>query len=408
MYNKTVLANGVRIVTEALPHCQSVSLGLWLNTGSRDETAAENGMAHFLEHMAFKGTPRRSTQDLARQFDQLGGASNAFTTKENTCFHGRVLAKQLPRLVDLLADIVLNPLYDPEELAKEQEVVVQEILNHEDTPDDYVHTLFGASFWSDQPFGRSIMGREDTVRGLTRDALLRHRAAAYRPERLVVSACGNLRHDALVDLIAGYCGDFADGAPPRPRRAVTTQCQELFYERDLEQVHVCWGAPAPAAGDPDRFAAIVLNLILGGNMSSRLFQEVRENRGLCYSIYSYLNCYSDTGILGLGAAVSPAHLPALIEALEQELTRLEQTEVPLLELTAAQEYLNDSLLLGAEDTDNRMLRLAKNEINFGHYIPLEEIIDHLLAVTPDHLHALAQTLLPLSRWHQVYLGPTPK
>ncbi len=405
VYHKTILPNGVRIVTEEMPHCQSVSLGLWLNTGSRDETLAENGLAHFLEHMAFKGTPRRTTQELAREFDQLGGASNAFTTKENTCFHGRVLAPQLPRLVDLLADIILNPLYDPVELVKEQEVVFQEILNHEDTPDDYVHTLFSRSFWMDQAFGRPIMGEVNTVRAFTQEALLLYRRDTYRPESLVVAAAGRVRHQSLVDLISGYFGEFANGLPPRRREQVVMRPQELVFEREVEQVYLCWGAPAPGAGDVDRFEAIVLNLILGGNMSSRLFQEIRENLGLCYSIYSYLNCYSDTGLLGISAAVSPAHLSLLIEALEGELDKLQRWQVSAAELTAAQEYLHDSFLLGAEDNDNTMLRLAKNEINFGRYIPLVEIIERLLAVTPDQLHALARKLLPRENWHRVCLGP---
>ncbi len=405
MYQKTVLPNGVRVVTEALPHFHSVSLGIWINTGSRDETAPENGLAHFLEHMAFKGTGRRSAYDLAREIDQLGGAANAFTSKENTCFHGKVLADQLPRLFDLLHDIVLNPMYDRDDLEKERQVILQEICTLEDTPDEYVHDLFSRCFWGDSAFGRPIMGDAQSVSRFSRDLLLDYRQAHYHPDRLVIAAAGRLQHETLRDLAAAAFGDLHPGSLFPGREAVCTFPGHHHLERDLEQVHLVLGGKAPAADASSRFVAILLNLILGGNMSSRLFQEVRENQGLCYSIYSFLHCFSDSGLLGVGAAVGPENLEILLDTVRQEISKMQHQEVSPAELQAAQDYSRASFYLSAEDSDNRMMRLAKNELNFGHYISYEEIITRLEAVTPAQILAMAQELLDLDNWQTVCLGP---
>ncbi len=407
MYQKTVLPNGVRVVTEALPHFHSVSLGVWINTGSRDETNPENGLAHFLEHMAFKGTDRRSVYDLAREIDQLGGAANAFTTKENTCFHGKVLADQLPRLFDLLYDIVLNPTCTIDDLEKERQVILQEICTLEDTPDEYVHELFSRCFWGDSAFGRPIMGVAQTVNQFSRPLLLDYRQSHYRPDRLVIAAAGRLQHQTLVDLANAGFGDFRNGGLLSGREAVCTSPGYYHREDDLEQVHLVMGGRAPSAAESSRFVAILLNLILGGNMSSRLFQEVRENRGLCYSIYSFLHCFSDTGLLGIGASVGPENLELLLDTVREEISTLQHQGVSPAELQAAQDYSRASFYLGAEDSDNRMMRLAKNEINFGHYISYEEIIHRLEAVTPSQILAMAQELLDLEQWHTVSLGPLP-
>ncbi|MFP3867102.1 MAG: M16 family metallopeptidase [Desulfobacteraceae bacterium] len=405
MYQKTVLPPGIKIITEEIPHSPSVSVGLWVQSGSRDETRAENGTSHFLEHMAFKGTQRRGVADLAREIDQLGGSSNAFTTKENTCFHGKVLADQVPELIDLLSDILLNPTYQPEELERERRVILQEILTQEDSPEEYIHELFSRQFWGENPFGRSITGSVETVSQLTRTALINYREETYRPEQLVIAAAGGLGHHDLVRLVGSGFQDFRNGRPPRPRTKVSNHPGVHFCPRDLEQVHVCLGTRAPAAADRDRYAAILLNLILGGNMSSRLFQEVREKRGLCYAIYSFFTSYSDTGLLAVNAAVSPEDLSALLEVIKKELIKLADKEVPRPELQAAQEYLRRALFLSSEDNDNRMIRLAKNEINLGGFIPYEEIISNLQAVTAAQIQQLAQKLFSLPDWTLVFLGP---
>ena len=405
MYQKTVLPNGVRVITEAIPHFHSVSLGVWINTGSRDETGPENGVAHFLEHMAFKGTGRRDAYELAREFDQLGGTANAFTTKENTCFHGKVLADQLPQLYDLLHDIVLNPVYDDNDLEKERQVILQEISNLEDTPDEFVHEIFSRQFWGDSSFGRPIMGVAATVNHFSRPLLLDYRQAHYGPDRVIIAAAGRLQHETLVALAAESFGNHNHATSRSGRAAVKTSPGHLHLEDDLEQVHLVLGGRAPSASESSRFVAILLNVILGGNMSSRLFQEVRENLGLCYSIYSFLHCFSDTGLLGIGAAVGPDNLEILLETVRQEIKKLQQQAVSPAELQAAQDYSRASFYLGAEDSDNRMMRLAKNEINFGHYISYEEIIHRLEAVSPEQIQAMAQEWLDLDQWQTVCLGP---
>jgi len=358
--------------------------------------------------MAFKGTGRRNAYELAREIDQLGGTVNAFTTKENTCFHGKVLADQLPQLYDLLHDIVLNPVYDDNDLEKERQVILQEICNLEDTPDEFVHEIFSRRFWGDSSFGRPIMGEADTVNHFSRPLLLDYRRAKYSPDRLIIAAAGRLQHETLVDLAGVSFGSYNNGTAIARREAVNNLPGYYHLEDDLEQVHVVLGGKAPSAGESSRFVATLLNVILGGNMSSRLFQEVRENQGLCYSIYSFLHCFSDTGLLGIGAAVGPENLNILLDTIRQEIKKLQQQVISPAELQAAQDYSRTSFYLGAEDSDNRMMRLAKNEINFGRYISYEEIIHNLEAVSPEQIKAMAGEWLDLDQWQIVCLGPAAR
>jgi predicted Zn-dependent peptidase len=405
VYQKSTLTNGLRLVTEESPHFHAAALGVWLEVGSRDEEAAENGLTHFLEHMAFKGTPKRCALTIAREIDQMGGSGNAFTSKEHTCFHGKVLAEQLPRLVDLLSDLVLNPLYHSEELEKERQVILEEIWAQEDNPEDQVQVLFARRFWGDHPFGRPILGEAGQISRFRRDHLLAYREATYRPEQTVVAAAGRLKHQELLEALESSFQDFRNGCPPRTRRPAATHPGMHAFPRDLEQVHLCLGTRGPAAGDPKRYTATLLQLILGGNMSSRLFQVVREQLGLTYSIYSFLSFFSDTGLLGVSAGVSPKNLEPLLAATFKELKKMKVEKILDAELTAAQEYLKGSIYLAAEDCEHRMMRLAKNELHFGHYIPLEEIIAGLLRVTAKDIQELAQELCRPQHWALTLLGP---
>ncbi len=405
MYQKSILPNGVRVVTEELPHFHSVAVGLWLTVGSRDEREEEQGLSHFLEHMAFKGTPRRDALAIAREADQLGGAMNAFTTKESTCFYARVLAEHLPRIIDLLSDLVLNPVYRVEDLERERQVILEEISAQEDSPEDLVQVQFARRFWKDHAFGRSILGEVEGISRFQRAHLVAYRGATYRPEQMVVAAAGRLGHQELVDLVGPVLENFHNGAPARSRRPVDTHPGAYHFPRDLEQVHVCLGTRGLAAGDAQRFAATILNIILGGNMSSRLFQVIREQLGLAYSIYSFLGFFSDTGILEICAGVSPKNLPALLQTVNGELKKLKEEQVSLTELKDAQDYLKGSIYLHAEDVEQRMLRLAKNEINFGHYIPLEDLVAGLLKVTPEEIETLAREFLQPEKWGLALLGP---
>ncbi|MEJ2670717.1 MAG: pitrilysin family protein [Deltaproteobacteria bacterium] len=405
MYQKTVLSNGLRIVTEEFPYFHSVAVGVWLNVGSRDETAAENGLSHFLEHMVFKGAADRSVLDIAREIDQLGGQVNAFTTKEQTCFHGRVLAEHLPRLVDLLGDLVLRAHLAAPDLERERQVILEEIYAQDDSPEELVHVHFARNFWRDQAFGWPILGDAEHIARVKREDLLAYRAQVYRPADTVVAAAGQIRHEALVDLVTAGFQDFSNGAPARPRLGPDTCPGSYALTRDLEQVNLVLGGPGVAAGDPRRYAATMLQLILGGNMSSRLFQVIREQLGLAYAIQSYLQFFSDAGLLGLTAGVSPGNLEAVMAAIRRELQKLQAQPVAPAELSAAQEHLQGSIMLSAEDCEHLMLRLAKNELNFGHHISLEEVIAGMMQVTAADVLEAARDLLRPEAWGVALLGP---
>ena len=405
MYRKSVLTNGLRVVSEELPHFHSVAVGVWLNAGSRDETLEENGLSHFLEHMAFKGTPRRTALEIAREIDQIGGSCNAFTSKEQTCFHGRVLAEHLDRLVDLLGDLFLNPLYSSQDLDRERQVILEEICAQDDNPEDQVQIAFSRQFWGDTPLGRPILGEAGHISGVNREELLAYRQASYRPEETVVAAAGRVRHEDLENLVARHFEEFANGHPARSRSAASHHPGVNAVARDLEQVYLCFGTQGVAAGDSRRFVATLLQLILGGNMSSRLFQVIREQLGLAYSIFSFLGFFHDTGLLGISAGVSPAKLEALLAAVSPELKALKDAVVPEAEVQAARDYLRGSIYLGAEDVDHMMMRLARNEIHFGHYIPLEEIVDGLMRVSAAEIRELARELFRPEKWAATLMGP---
>jgi len=405
MYRKSVLTNGLRVVSEELPHFHSVAVGVWLNMGSRDETREENGLSHFLEHMAFKGTPRRTALEIAREIDQIGGSCNAFTCKEQTCFHGRVLAEHLDRLVDLMGDLFLNPLYSSQDLERERQVILEEICAQDDNPEDQVQIAFSRHFWGDTPLGRPILGEAGHIAGVNREDLLAYRQTSYRPEETVVAAAGRVRHQDLENLVGRHFQDFANGRSPRDRLAASYHPGVSAVPRDLEQVYLCLGVRGLAASDSRRFPATMLQLILGGNMSSRLFQVIREQLGLAYSIFSFLSFFGDTGLLGISAGVSPMKLEALLAAISPELKRLKDQAVPAAELQAAREYLRGSIYLSAEDVDHMMMRLAKNEIHFGHYIPLEDIVAGLMKVTTAEIQELARELFRPENWAATLMGP---
>jgi predicted Zn-dependent peptidase len=402
---KSVLSNGLRVVTEELPHFHSAAVGIWLNVGSRDETGAENGLTHFLEHMAFKGTPRRNVLDIAREIDQLGGQCNAFTSKEQTCFHGRVLAERLPRLLDLLGDLVLRSQLAAGDLERERQVILEEIYAQDDNPEELVQVHFARNFWGDNAFGWPILGAAEHIGRVSREDLLAYRGIAYRPEDTVVAAAGQVSHQEVVDLTAASFAGFANGAPGRKRQAVTTHPGVYALSRDLEQVNLVMGGPGLAAADPRRYAATMLQSVLGGNMSSRLFQVIREQLGLAYAIHSFLQFFSDAGLVGISAGVSPKNLSAIMDAIRGELKKLQEEKISDAELTAAKENLRDSVMMSSEDCEHLMGRLAKNELNFGRYIPQADIIAGMLKVTADEVLEVARDLLRPEAWGVALLGP---
>ena len=325
MFSKTVLDNGIRIVSHEMPEHRSVSLGIWVENGSRHESETENGLSHFIEHLLFKGTARRSAAQIAEEMDAVGGVLNAFTSKEHTCYYAKVLDENLPLAIDLLTDIFLHSSFEAEEIERERSVILQEISQAEDTPDDYVHDLFNLDFFKDHPIGRPICGREQTVNGFSREDILGFFKSRYQPRRVIVSAAGNFRHSALVDEIGARLGVVHDsGNPDQALSANGESAPEMGsgifpHAKSLEQVHLCLGVAGISQAHPKRYIAYVLNTLLGGGMSSRLFQEIREKRGKAYSVYSFSSSYKDVGYFGVYAGTSLASTEEVVELIVKEL-----------------------------------------------------------------------------------------
>jgi predicted Zn-dependent peptidase len=393
MITKETLPNGLTLVTEAMPHVRSVAIGVWLQRGSRHERAPETGISHFIEHMVFKGTHNRSAETIAAQVDSIGGHMDAFTAKEYASFHLKVLDEHLPLAVEILGDIVLNPLFDPVEIAKEKKVVLEEIKMVEDTPDDLVMELFAEAFWPEHPLGRPILGTRKSVMGFERGELLRFFRSVYQPRNIVVSAAGHLDHAHVSAMVArhfGALGSKPDGhrtAPPSWASRIVTRSK-----KELEQVHLCLGSPAYPQTHEDRYGAYVLNTVLGGSMSSRLFQNVREKRGLAYSISSGVTSYSDAGNLTVYAGTSLDSVSQVVALIVEELKRAKGERVPEEELRRAKDHLKGSLMLSLENTGSRMSYLARQEIYFRRTFSLDETLTSIEAVTSDDLQRIANDL----------------
>jgi len=390
LYRKTTFDNGLRILTESVPYVKSVSVGIWVTSGSRDETESEAGLAHFIEHMIFKGTARRNALQIAKEIDQIGGLANAYTSKEFTCFHARVMSDHLPLAVDLLTDIFLHSVFSAEDIDRERQVILQEINMIEDTPDEHVHVLFGQNFWPGAALGRPILGTVDTVSRAGQEELFQYLKKHYLPNKIVISAVGDLEHEAFVDLIGPSLEVLPAGEDNLVRQPPQVKTGVTVTKKDLEQVHLCLGTPFPNAMDERRYAAAMLNTILGGNMSSRLFQEIRENRGLAYAIYSFLTTYIDTGLLCVYAGVSQDQAAEVISLILAELNKFRSGGIKEAEIKAAREYLKGGIALNLESTDNLMTRLAKNEVTYHRYISFEEIMSSIDQVTKDQMVELAQ------------------
>ncbi len=403
--NKTVLNNGIRIVSKKMPHVHSVSMGVWVNAGSRDESSSESGLSHFIEHMIFKGTEKRTAFQIAKEFDAIGGQTNAFTSAENTCYHAKVIDTHLETMVDILSDIFLNSVFDEKEVENERAVILQEIAMVEDSPDEYIHVLSGSNFWGDNSLGRSVLGTRENIAGFNADALKGFFHKFYQPERIVISAAGNLEHNRLVDLIGPVFESIRPGNSFPERITPQGNSRVNLHQRQLEQVHICLGTKGMSITDPRRYAYSLMNTILGGNMSSRLFQEIREKRGLAYSVYSFISSYVDTGIFGAYAGLNPKNARRTTELILKEISRLKQTRVDPNELQDAKEHTKGSLMLASESNDNQMVRLAQNETHFGRFIPLEEIANNIESVTQDDILDLAESILQKRQFALTLLGP---
>ncbi len=407
MYQKTVLDNSIRLVTEQLPS-RLVSIGIWVDVGSRDEDEQNNGSAHFAEHMFFKGTRLRSAQQISKELDLLGGMSNAFTSTEKTCYYITVLDDRLTEAVDLLADIFLDSVFAPEEIEREKQVILQEIAMVEDTPDDRVHELFSALFWQGHGLANPVLGSAQVVTGLDSRSLTEYVRANYRPDRLVISAAGNVDHQIFVDLWQDRVGGIPPAATTAPRRKPPQPgnvSARQIINRPLEQAHLIMGSIGLPNNSADRYKLLLLNTILGGNMSSRLFQEIREKRGLAYSIFSYLSSNSDCGYTAIYMGVDPKFLSESVGLIEEELGKLRMAGVTKSELAGAIEYANSGIYLAAENMEVRMTSLAKNEFSFGRYLAIEELTGAISAVKAEGVNELAQILFAADTLPLCVIGP---
>jgi len=389
MYNKTVLDNGIRIVTEKIDHRNSVSIGIWVNVGSRDEDEPRSGITHFIEHMIFKGTEKRNHLQIAKELDLIGGLSNAFTGKEQTCFHSKVLSIHLEKACDILSDIFLHSVFDPKEMEKERNVILQEISMIEDTPDEYVHVLFQKTFWKDHPLGRPIVGTPQSIMSITHSDILEHLKFYYDPQNIIIAASGNVDHQRFVEYLEPMFNSLRPLSSKPSRFVPVCGKAEHIQSKDLEQIHVCLGGVAPSLRDEERFSALMFNVILGGNMSSRLFQEIREKAGLVYSIYSFMSAFEDTGLLGIYFGCSRDDLNQAFELLYSEIRKIQKGDISDEELQRAYEYMMGSLLIEAENVDSRMIRLARNEALYGRYISYEEVLERLRGVKKDNVVEMA-------------------
>jgi predicted Zn-dependent peptidase len=404
-YQKTILENGIKVITEVIPYLKSVSTGVWAITGSRDEQPHENGIAHFIEHLLFKGTERRTAFDIAKEIDSVGGTLNAFTGREYTCYYAKVIDQNFPLAIDLLSDIFLHPLIEVNDVEKERMVILQEIKMVEDTPDDYIHDLFNRAYWKNHPLGLPICGTTENVQSFNREQIYQYFKKSYPPGRVIICAAGNLEHQEVVGQVQKTFGQIPRSNQLLERSRPDSVSTTDIWKRDLEQVHICLGTRGLPYNHSLRFASYVLNTILGGGMSSRLFQEIRENRGLAYSVYSYLPAYIDTGLFVVYAGTSEESYQEVIDLILKQFKRLTNETFKNGELETAKEHLKGNLLLSLESSDSLMTRLAKNEIYFGSYLPVEQILSGIEAVKEEDVHQLACELFDERYFCLTMLGP---
>jgi predicted Zn-dependent peptidase len=390
---RTVLPNGLIVLTERMDHLRSVAMGVWIKSGSRCEPAEINGISHFVEHMVFKGTKSRNAQAIAREMDAIGGNLDAFTGKETICFNVKSLSDHVPVALDILSDLVLNPVFAQPEIERERGVILEEIKIDEDNPDVLVHELFTQSFWKGHPLGKPILGTTDTVGRLDRDKLFAYHGDRFHAGNMVFSAAGNLDHDQFTAAVAEKFGGLSGGTTPSDELAPEPSARIILKnKKSLEQVQICLGVPAPPITDENRYATLILNTVLGGGMSSRLFQTIREERGMAYSVYSDLSPYRDTGTLCVYAGTSASKVVNVVDLIVAEFRKLKDTPLTGEELKRAKDQLRGNILLGLESSNSRMANLARQEMYFRHFFSVDEIIARVDAVTAEQVQAMAQQL----------------
>ncbi len=388
---REVLPNGLTILSEEMEHIRSISIGIWIKTGSREEDPQWNGISHFIEHMVFKGTENRSAEDIARQVDSIGGNMDAFTAKECVCFNIKVLDEHLPIALDVLSDLVLRPVFKPEDIERERGVILEEIKMDEDNPDYLVHEIFTQNFWKNHALGRPILGTKETVKRFAPSPVRKLYGERFVPGNIIVSAAGHLKHEQFVTLVAGHFEGMKSGKnrfrSPKPKVMPKVV---LRNKKSLEQVQICMGVPSYPIAHEERHASYVLNTLLGGGMSSRLFQNIRERQGLAYAIYSDLNPYRDTGCLSVNAGTSRETAGKVVRSIVAEFHKLKSELVPADELRRAKDQLKGSLMLSLESSTARMSNLARQEMYFDRFFSMDEMIRRIEAVSSEQLKRIAE------------------
>lgn len=409
IYKKTVLDNGIRVVTERIDHVHSVTIGVWIDVGSRDEEGDEGGVSHFIEHMLFKGTKRRTAKEIASSLESVGGALNAFTGREQTCYFARVLDEHLDIALDVLSDILKNSVLNPSHIEKEKEVIISEIKEMEDSPADLIHDLLMSTMWKENPLGRPIIGTAESVIKMTRGKLVDFMRRNYTYPRVVIAASGDLKHETLVNKIKRKF-DFSSNSHPTPKDHVSPQAERnrVVEKRKTAQTHVCLGIPVFPYRDKRRYYALVLSNILGGGMSSRLFQTIREKLGLAYSIYTFVDFFEDVGVFEIYLGTHKRNVVRALELVLKETLKLKKNNLTSDELSHAKNQLKGNLILAAESTSNRMNRLARYELLLHDYVGLDQTIDSINKIKAKDVIEVAQEFLMPDKLSAVVLGPVGK
>jgi predicted Zn-dependent peptidase len=406
MYNKTVLDNGMKVLTEEMTEFKSASIGIWVNTGPRDEVPDEDGgISHFIEHMMFKGTKTRSAIDIAETMDSIGGQLNAFTEKEQTCYYNRVTDEHVPFAIEVLADMFKNSIFDPDEIERERKVILEEIRMYEDDPEDLVFEAFNSTLWGEHSLSAPTLGRKDTISKIERDDFLRFMENYYAPDNVTISAAGNIKHDEIVEIINKHFGMLKGKAKQSERPLPKFHARHTLKYKDVEQTYLTMGGRGVSQKADEKFVFFVLDSILGGSMSSRLFQEIREKRGLVYTVGTFANSFCDVAQFGVYACTSGENLPEVIKVSNHILDDMRENGVTQKEVDRAKEHIKGGVSLGLESTSNRMIRLNKSELYHGYIIPVDEIFRKIRDVTLDQVNEIAKQYLNRNEYSVAILGP---
>lgn len=403
---KTTLDNGFKIVTEKVESVKSVSVGIWVKTGSRNETDKQAGITHFLEHMLFKGTESRSSYDIAMSMESVGGYLNAFTSSEYTCYYSRCINTQLDRALDVLSDMVLHPSFPDQEIKKEKKVVIEEMKMYRDSPDDYLFEEFSNKLFEGHPLGRPIIGFEETVSAFEREDLYEYMEERYQPWNLLVAVAGNIDHEKVVELVTNYFGELPlKGEEQQNRELTPYQVSELELTKDIEQTHLILGRRGLDYDHNNKYRLLLANTVLGGGMSSRLHQNIREKYGYCYSINTFNQSYQDTGVFGIYVGTDKDYVKHVRKLIEKELQKLQDEPIPKKEMEEAKAQLKGKLMLSLESMSNRMSRLAKSELYFNRFVTLDELIENIDGVKADQVQAFAQDFFNSNTFSEALLIP---